>query len=107
MLARVYRALYPEDRSRTERSLLQALAKARQAGARAIELKAGLDLARLLSSDGRPAEARELLEPIAAWFTEGADASDLVESRALLAKLGKESPPSAAERKDNGNEDTD
>jgi predicted ATPase len=36
---------------------------------------------------GRPDEARELLEPIFGWFTEGFDLPDLTEAKALLDEL--------------------
>lgn len=32
-------------------------------------------------------EAREMIAPILEWFTEGFDAPDLVEARALFAEL--------------------
>jgi predicted ATPase len=32
--------------------------------------------------------ARALLAPLYAWFTEGFDTRDLIEAKALLAKLG-------------------
>ena len=36
---------------------------------------------------GQPSEARELLEPVYAWFTEGFDATDLTDAKSLLAGL--------------------
>jgi predicted ATPase len=46
-----------------------------------------MSLARLWRQQGKWDEARELLAPIYGWFTEGFDAADLQEARALLATL--------------------
>src|SRR5579884_4012821 len=51
------------------------------------ELRAAASLARLWRDQGRRAEARDLLAPVYGWFTEGFDAPDLVEARALLDEL--------------------
>ena len=51
------------------------------------ELRAAVSLARLWSEEGRRAEARDLLAPVYAWFTEGFDTPDLKEAKALLAEL--------------------
>jgi tetratricopeptide (TPR) repeat protein len=71
-----------------ETSYREAIALAHRMGAKLIELRATTSLGRLLQSQGRAAEARELLAPLYAWFTEGFDARDLVEAKALLAELG-------------------
>jgi hypothetical protein len=47
----------------------------------------GRGLRGVLRSAGRPAEARDVLEPIYGWFTEGHDLADLVEAGALLDAL--------------------
>src|SRR5262249_55296492 len=65
----------------------RALAVAREQGARSFELRAATSLARLLRDQDRPAEARALLAPVYAWFTEGFDTGDLVEAKALLDEL--------------------
>ena len=44
-------------------------------------------LARLLHRQGREIEARELLQGIYSWFSEGFDTADLVEIKALLNAL--------------------
>ncbi len=48
------------------------------------ELRATLSLARLRQSQGRPAEACDLLAPVYGWFTEGFDSADLKEAKAML-----------------------
>jgi predicted ATPase len=37
---------------------------------------------------GAGAEARELLGPVYAWFTEGFDTADLRDARAVLREIG-------------------
>lgn len=44
-------------------------------------------MARLWQSQGRTSEAREVLQPVYEWFTEGFDTKPLVETRELLAQL--------------------
>ena len=44
-------------------------------------------LARLRRGQGRRVEARDLLAPLHAWFTEGLDTRDLIDAKALLAEL--------------------
>jgi predicted ATPase len=66
----------------------RALAIAREQGARSFELRAATSLARLWRDQGKRAEARDLLAPIYAWFTEGFDTRDLVEAKLLLDELG-------------------
>jgi predicted ATPase len=51
------------------------------------ELRAAVSLARLRRDQGRRAEARDLLAPVYAWFTEGFDTADLKDAKALLAEL--------------------
>ena len=68
-------------------SLNQALAVARQQGAKAYELRAATSLARLWGEKGRRAEAHDLLAPIYGWFTEGFNTADLKEAKGLLDEL--------------------
>jgi predicted ATPase len=65
----------------------RALAIAREQGARSFELRAATSLARLWRDQGKRAEARDLLAPVYAWFTEGFDAPDLIDAKALLDEL--------------------
>ncbi len=73
----------PEVQALLEQSL--ALAKSQQA--KALELRAAKSLAALWVSQGKRTEARGLLDPIYASFTEGFETRDLIEAKALLAQL--------------------
>ena len=64
-----------------------ALAIAREQGARSLELRTATSLARLWRDQGKRVEARDLLAPIYAWFTEGFDTQDLLDAKALLDEL--------------------
>jgi adenylate cyclase len=65
----------------------RALDIARRQEAKTFELRAATSLARLWQRRGKHAEARALLTPVYAWFTEGFDTGDLVEAKALLEEL--------------------
>jgi predicted ATPase len=65
----------------------QALEWSRRHQARLFELRAAISLARLWRDQGKRVEARDLLVPIYGWFTEGFDAPDLKEAKALLDEL--------------------
>jgi len=64
-----------------------AIEIARQQGAKSLELRAVMSLARLWQRQGKKAEARQLLAETYGWFTEGFETADLQEAKALLAKL--------------------
>jgi predicted ATPase len=55
---------------------------------KAWERRAATNLSRLWQQQGKRDEARELLAPVYAWFTEGFDTVDLQEAKALLEELG-------------------
>jgi predicted ATPase len=76
------------DVSQVEACFQQALEVARQQQAKALELRAALSLSRLRQQQDQRQAARELLEPIYSWFTEGFDTSDLQDAKALLEALG-------------------
>jgi predicted ATPase len=46
-----------------------------------------MNLSRLWQSQGKRDEARELLEPVYGWFTEGFDTADLIDAKTLLDEL--------------------
>jgi predicted ATPase len=65
----------------------QALDWAARQGALSWELRAAMSLAGLLRDQGRFADAKTLLQPVFAQFTEGFETIDLKASKALLADL--------------------
>jgi predicted ATPase len=75
------------DWTEVERCFRTALTVAREQGSRGFELRSTVSLARLLNTQGRRDEARDLLGPIYGWFTEGYDTPDLQEAAALLETL--------------------
>ena len=66
----------------------QALAVAGEQQAKTFELRIAVSLAQWWRSRSRQAEARDLLEPIYAWFSEGFDSVDLQHAQTLLRQLG-------------------
>jgi predicted ATPase len=67
--------------------LQQAVSIARLQQAKSLELRASVNLARIWAEERRRAEARDLLEPVYCWFTEGFDTADLRQAKALLDEL--------------------
>jgi predicted ATPase/DNA-binding winged helix-turn-helix (wHTH) protein len=65
----------------------QALESARKQGALSFELRAATSLARLRRDQGRSGEAKPLLQPVYARFTEGFDTADLKQAQLLLDDL--------------------
>ena len=70
-----------------EASFRTAVDVARHQKAKLFQLRASARLARLWRDQGRTAEAHNLLAPIYRWFTEGFNAPDLIEAKALLDEL--------------------
>jgi predicted ATPase len=66
---------------------LKAIEIARRQQAKSWELRATMSLARLWQSQGKTAEARQMLAEIYGWFTEGFDTKDLQEAKTLLEEL--------------------
>ena len=75
------------NRDEAETCFQQALAIARRQAARAPELQAALDLARLWAESGERQKALDLLAQVYDRFTEGFDTADLKASKALLDEL--------------------
>jgi predicted ATPase/DNA-binding winged helix-turn-helix (wHTH) protein len=81
------------DLVRAERNFLLALDCAGRQSALSWELRTATSFAAMRRAEGRLDEAREILEPVYARFTEGFGTRDLVESKALLGRLA--APPEA------------
>jgi len=73
--------------AQAEVAFRKALEVARRQSAKSYELRAAMSLARLWQGQGRNEEARDLLQPVYDWFTEGFDAKDLKDAKALLEEL--------------------
>lgn len=79
--------LMQDDETEAEASFHKAIEVARRQQAKSWELRAATSMARLWQKQGKRAEARELLEGMYNWFTEGFDTRDLKEAKALLEEL--------------------
>jgi predicted ATPase/DNA-binding winged helix-turn-helix (wHTH) protein len=80
------------DFSLAERCFLQSLELAKRQSALAWQLRTATSLARLWLTQNRHDQARALLTPLYARFTEGFESSDLKVAKALLDKLASRSP---------------
>jgi predicted ATPase len=72
-----------------EACFLKAIEVARRQQAKSWELRATISLSRLWGHQGKRQEARQRLETIYGWFTEGLATKDLQEARALLAEVSQ------------------
>ena len=79
--------LSPGNETEAEAGLRQAMDVAREQGCRSLELRAAMNLARLLRGQRRAREGEGLLAERFDRFTEGWDTADLREARALLTVL--------------------
>jgi predicted ATPase len=75
------------DVAKAQACFERALSVAREQQAKSSELRAAMNLARLWRDQRKQRQARDLLAPIYAWFTEGFDTSELTEAKALLESL--------------------
>jgi class 3 adenylate cyclase/tetratricopeptide (TPR) repeat protein len=64
-----------------------AVSVAESQGAKLFSLRASIDLAGLLSRRGHRASARDVLQPVRSWFTQGFDYPDLLRADRILAGL--------------------
>jgi tetratricopeptide (TPR) repeat protein len=92
--------LAPGNEEEAEAWLRQSLNLAGSRGAKSLELRAAMSLARLLRQQGRAAEGREKLTECYAWFTEGFDTPDLREARELLDVLARDAESAPAAKDD-------
>ena len=75
------------DEPEAEACFRQAFDIAHRQQATSLELRAAMSLSRLWQQQGKREEARQLLAPTFAWFTEGFDTADLQEAKTLLEEL--------------------
>jgi predicted ATPase len=85
--ADLFLRLTDENQAESEACYRQSIEVARQQQAKILELRATTNLSRLLLGQGRREEAREMLESIYAWFTEGFQTQDLQSASRLLEEL--------------------
>jgi hypothetical protein len=78
------RNLLSDMEAEAEACFLQALALARRAQARSLELRVAVSLARLWQKQGKEDDARQMLMEVYNWFQEGLDAPDLQAAQSLL-----------------------
>ena len=79
------------DLSQVEACFRRAIGVAQRQQAKVWELRATVDLSRVLQRQGRLEEARRGLSDIYGWFSEGFETPDLVEAKHLLKELADES----------------
>ncbi|MBV8473369.1 MAG: hypothetical protein JO107_11175 [Hyphomicrobiales bacterium] len=91
-------AIAAGDQLEGERILSDALAMAIKQGALAWRLKIATSFARLRLSQGRQAEARQVLQPVYSSITEGFDTVDVQAATKLLDDLGRAPGDSVAAR---------
>jgi predicted ATPase/class 3 adenylate cyclase len=80
-------SLEKREETEAEACFQCALDVARRQRAKSWELRAATSLSRLWHRQGRRQEAKELLQEIYGWFSEGFDTADLQEARVLLDAL--------------------
>jgi predicted ATPase len=78
----------PNPQPEAEACFHQAINIARKQQAKLLELRAAMSLGRLWQQQGKTKDARQLLEEIYGWFTEGFETKDLQDAEALLTALG-------------------
>ncbi|PYO57135.1 MAG: hypothetical protein DMD83_10810 [Candidatus Rokuibacteriota bacterium] len=69
------------------RHFARALEISHQQGAKSLELRATLSLARVLQRQGKREEAHRRLAAIYGWFAEGLDSTEMRAAKALLREL--------------------
>jgi len=75
------------NRAEVEDDFRRGIAVAREQQAKSLELMVAVSLCQLLIAQGRGEEAKQLLHPLYAWFSEGLDTAPLRRAKALLDKL--------------------
>jgi class 3 adenylate cyclase/tetratricopeptide (TPR) repeat protein len=85
--AQILVALNPSKVREAESHFEKSIEVARGQNAKSLELRAATSLAELWRTQGRPDEARALLEPIGRWFNEGADTADIRRARDAQSAL--------------------
>jgi predicted ATPase len=90
MLAETQRSQSNQQKKKAEECYLRAIEIAREQKAKLLELRAAISLHRLWVTQCKSADARERINAIRGWFTEGFASPDLVDA-ALVGSRGAES----------------
>jgi adenylate cyclase len=77
----------PVDPVRAEDAYRNAIAVAKEQGARSFGLQAALELAKLYQLTARPADAREIVAPALEGFSPTLEMPEIAEAQALLERL--------------------
>ena len=77
----------PPDADEAERCFRTSIELAQRIGAKSLELRTTIRLAKLLAKQRHRKEARTILSEIYGWFTEGFDTADLKDAKSLLENL--------------------
>jgi predicted ATPase len=85
--AQILLALNPLKINEAESYLTKSIEVAHGQSAKSLELRAATSLAELWRTQGRPDEARALLEPICRWFDEGVETADVRRARGVQSAL--------------------
>jgi predicted ATPase len=75
------------DHAGADMAFRQSIQTAQAHEAKSWELRGSTSLARLLRTHGEDHQARDVLDPVYGWFTEGLETPDLVQARSLLEDL--------------------
>ncbi len=76
-----------ENEPEVEKSYQKAVQVALRQNAKSLELRAQMSLSRLLLSQGKNSEAKNILSETVEWFTEGHDNKELTEAKNLVLEL--------------------
>jgi tetratricopeptide (TPR) repeat protein len=79
----------PKATRKAQQLFSSAIEISRKSGAKSDELSATIESARLLMQQNRHAQARAKLGKIYNWYTEGFDAADLKDAKALLDEIDR------------------
>ncbi|RED48624.1 adenylate/guanylate cyclase domain-containing protein [Aestuariispira insulae] len=80
-------AMTVDDDAWIDAYLNEAMKIAKKQKSRSLELRSAATFAKVLIQRSKPSEARNILETIENWFTEGTETRDHQEARALLASI--------------------
>jgi predicted ATPase len=87
------KTISPQAQQEAEVCFHQAIEIARKQLSKSLELRAAISLSRLRESQGRWADAEQILVGTYSWFNEGFETKDLQEAKLLLDRLRSSKNP--------------